>query len=231
MIRSIFVGICAIAVIVGSYYFYSSIKNSVSQESDLLRSEKEIISLEKAVANYKDVFLEATAALAGEYDALLYLGIQLAENGGFSECVNQLKQAYALRADDVMLYYYLGLCYTNLARTALESDARLEHAQKAEQSFKVGLALEEDNELLNYGLGILYGFVLKDTKEAQRYLQRSYEKEPYDVNVIFALANISFQQDNHQLSRHYYREIMDKTLKNSAQWEKAEENLRKLGSR
>ncbi len=202
----------------------SCAKNGL-QEARALQADGNIAALEAATVKYHEVYVQALTALAGQYDALLLLAIKLAEAGQYNACIEQLEAARALKPEHAELYYYLGLCYTNLARHAVGATPPEKFVTEAKSAYERGLQYDDENHLLYYGQGILIGFVLEQPNTAISYLERAYELEPYDVNVLFALGNLYYQTQAFARAQKFYREIMDKTPRNSAKWQKAQTNL------
>ncbi|BBM88722.1 hypothetical protein COTS27_00407 [Spirochaetota bacterium] len=207
----------------------SCAKDTTFSEARKLQSKGDQSSLETAITKYDEIYYNAVTALAGKYDAQVHLAIKFAEAGHFNACIEQLNAAAEIKNTDPNLYYYLGLCYTNLAK-ASDDDQRRQWSTQADAAFSKGLAYESNSSrhLLYYGQGILYGFIMDKSSEAIAALEKSYAIEPYDLNVLFALGNLYYKTQNHERSRYFYQEIMNKTPKNSPKWKKAQENIARI---
>lgn len=184
--------------------------------------------LQKAVDAYGNVYSYALAALDKKFDALLNLAILHAYDGQYSACIEVMKEAYLIRRNEVSMFYYWGQCYANQAKITLDLNTQKQLIREAVQVYEEGLALDSQDPELNYGIGILYGFVAQEPNKALEYLVAANSINPNDINTLFAIANLMFQVGQVQESKKYYQDILDKTESDSPEYQQAERNLTKL---
>ncbi len=196
------------------------------REAQKFKYQTDETSLRKAVEEYEEAFLYAVESLNGKYEALKSLGIILSYDKKFSEAIRVLEEARLGRDQDSEIYYHLGFCYLNLAK--VDSSEQAEQIEKAKKEFEQGIALDKENDSLYYGLGVLYGFMIKDLTQALFYLNVAYELNNRNINTLFALANIHYQQGNEVLAKNFYREIIDNFPDKKDKVAKAQENLARI---
>lgn len=200
-------------------------------EAEYFQSQKDIDSLLKAVDQYEEVVVLALEAMEGSFEAQKLLGIELAFKKNYRRCADVLEKAREMKTDDATLYYYLGLCYTHLARGALDNQLKQVSVEKAKRSFQMGLEVTDKEPLLHYGMGVLLGFVVEDRDKAIEYLETSYQLDSEDVNVLFALANLYYQRGNSQQAASFYRKVIALRSEDTQQGRQARKNLTALGQK
>lgn len=184
--------------------------------------------LGKSIDKYREAYSFALAALEREYDAMYSLGVLLAQSGYFNKCIEIMSQAYNLNQNDPELYNYWAMCYANQAKISLDEDEQDKLANKAIEIYQKGLDIDSNNYRLNYGIAIVYGFILDNYEQALNYLMISFASNDKDVNTLFALGNINYQNSNIDKSIEYYQKILELTEPESSFYKKATENLEKI---
>ncbi len=184
--------------------------------------------LKEAGEEYRKAYSYALFALEKEYDALFNLGLLHAFNGEFQHCIKVMSQAYEIRRSDPDLFFYWGMCYANEAKIALETHSKENNINQAKKIYQLGLENDPTVAKLNYGLGILHGFIGDDYIKALEYLNMAHQSKPEDINTLFAIANLNYKLGNVKESIEYFSSIMRLTKPGSSSYEQAKANLEKI---
>lgn len=195
------------------------------------QSQKDVDSLLQSIDQYEEAVVLALEAMEGSFESQKLLGIELAFKKNYRRCADVLEKAREMKTDDATLHYYLGLCHTHLARGALDDQLKQDSVEKARKAFELGLEVNDKEPLLHYGMGVLLGFVIEDRAEAIEYLETAYQLDNEDVNVLFALANLYYQQGNSQQAASFYRKVISLRPADTQQGQQARKNLIALGQK
>ncbi len=189
-------------------------------------------SLKKAIDEYEKAFLYAFESLDGKYEAEKSLGILLSYDKKFIEAIKVLEKVRLVKSDDPEVLYHLGFSYLNLSLELNDEAAKVENSKLAEKVFKQGLNVDQENDALYYGLGVVAGIVDKDIGTGLDYLDKAYALNPKNINTLFALGNLHFQNGENTLALKYFEEIVANfsNPEHATQVEKAKENINRIKS-
>ncbi len=209
-------------------FVFSCLRNEqkIYQEAVNFLLKEDIKSLNQAVKKYDETIRYTLLALDGKYKAYKVLGMKLLEHKMYLEASKAFNLARKIDPTGPNIHYYLGLCYANYAEVIF--DERRKYIDLAEKAYQAGLKQDKNNAIIYYALGVLTGFLKKDLDEGIRLLEIAKTKEPNDLSILFACANLYYQKGFKEIARGYYQKIMQIAPKKSEKWQKAKSNLEDL---
>ncbi len=193
----------------------------------LSKSEK-MEDWEKAIEKYDEII--KMKVNAREYQALLYrkLGKRHLEMEHWNDALYNFKKAAEILPNEGILHYYIGICYSQLSRSVIDNNKKIELIKLAEKEYKLSLKLTPDLIDPLYGLGIIYFYIWNDYKKGIEYMAEVLKKDPRNIDAHFALARFYYEIGEPVKSLEFYKALLSLLPKRSPRLEKVKENISRI---
>lgn len=157
------------------------------------------------------------------------LGLRHIDQKQYGEAMKAFQEALKYYPANQNLYYYVGVCATNMANASLDfngtgnSTTKYNFLKTAESAFLQAIDLEPRYFKALYSLGVLYVFQLNECEKAIPILQRACDIEVRNVDPMFVLARAYYVTGLFDEAVEIYDKIASMT-KNEAKKREAENN-------
>ena len=182
---------------------------------------------EKAIKEFEDII--NIQVEAREYQGLLYrkLAERHMQYEHWNDAVKYLKKALEILPNEGILHYRLGVCYSQLSRSA-DNKKRKEFIKKAEQEYKLALKLNPDLTGPLFGLGIIYFYVYNDYDKGIEYMTKVLQKDPRNIDAHFALGRFYYEMGDLSKSLEFYKALLGLVPEDSEEYEQVKKNIARI---
>lgn len=222
-----------ICFIIMSVFFSAcsdSIKSHFNRGKKLSKAYKEdrAEKWEQAIKEY-DIVIKMKVD-AREYQANLYrkLGKYHMQMDHWNDALENYLKAKEILPNEGLVHYRLGLCYSQLSRSAENKAQQEELIRKAEESYQMALKLNPALIDPLYGLGIIYFLVYKEYNKGIKYMGEVLTRDPKNIDARFALARFYYEMGELGPSLDFYKSLLNIVPERDQRYQQVKDNIARI---
>jgi len=241
--RKILISIIILFFSFSFFYCGSEIKRKY-RRAKLLSKSEDMEDWEKAIKEFDEII--KMKVNAREYQGFLYrkLGKRHMEMEHWNDALKYFKKAIEIIPNEALLYYYIGICYSQLTRSTTDPVIKVKYEKKAESNYKMAISLNPKLAGPYYGLGIIYFYVYDKPDKAIEYMKEVLRLAPRDIDAHFALARFHYEigqkyYDRNKIGKYifhlneslkYYKALLSIVPEKDERYEQIRKNIDRINT-